>query len=205
MDGDGDGYGVGCANGPDCNDGNNLQHTLVRGAVDADADGWTFGPEREFCSNGMPPPGFAPISAADDCDEINNAVHTGCGTCTSRPFNNRVWRFCSDLRDRSPAVTQCTNAGLRLASLHSALEATFVEDTLNRLGGVFLGRVWIGLREGPVRWDDGSPVDFYDYTNGGMVGSSAGEACVNIFGTTGWDDDDCGGHSFAYLCASIPQ
>jgi len=56
--------------------------------------------------------------------------------------------------------------------------------------------------EGAYAWLDASSVDFTYFNCSTTATLSTGsEDCANISASSKcWDDDDCSGHSFAYVC-----
>jgi len=56
-------------------------------------------------------------------------------------------------------------------------------------------------------WLDGTPVDFTFFTSSTTANPSTGsEDCANILvASKCWDDDDCSGHSFPYICKASHQ
>ncbi len=72
VDEDGDGFGVHCAAGPDCDDGDDARWQLLTAYVDGDGDGY-MGTAVDVCSGDTLPPGS--ISVADDCDDADDLVH----------------------------------------------------------------------------------------------------------------------------------
>ena len=183
-------------------------------AIDDDEDGATFGDTRQLCSDGTIPARFSPQSATPDCDETNPLVQTNCGTCTTRLMGTRTVVGCSDRISFNNATTQCTNRGMFLVSIHSAAEVDFIEETISFLGfnvGGSFPYTWMGRRENsPVRWVDGSALDFAHYVEGGnadpaAVGGSGGETCVCVSSDARtWDDEDCSFVNHAYVCATPP-
>ena len=189
-------------------------HTTVTVAVDHDGDAATFGLSQVLCTDGTIPAGYAVPSTTNDCDDIDAARQTGCGTCVTRFMAGRTLVACSDLKDHYPAKSACEARDLDLASIHSMDEVAFIQETIEILGfpslpGSNFGMTWIGRFESPVQWYDGSALDFAHYLEGGAQPGNAvgadGELCVTIRADARtWDDEDCGGHVHPYLCASPP-
>lgn len=94
VDDDGDGYGVNCDAGPDCDDANAGAWTdaACETCVDADADGW-FG-ECDAYPEGTEGP---------DCDDSNGCVWTeaGCANCVDQDEDG-VWVGCDVYGDCAP-------------------------------------------------------------------------------------------------------
>ncbi|HQI61806.1 MAG TPA: putative metal-binding motif-containing protein [Myxococcota bacterium] len=75
VDPDGDGYGEGCAAGPDCAPDDPLKFQLVNLYVDADFDGHGVGEPIESCIGAEILPGWA--TNGDDCDDRDPTVYPG--------------------------------------------------------------------------------------------------------------------------------
>lgn len=75
-DEDGDGYGEGCAAGPDCNDSDDQLHTERMGWLDGDGDGYTVGSETLFCSGDTLLEGAVDSSSGEDCDDASTELWT---------------------------------------------------------------------------------------------------------------------------------
>jgi len=137
-------------------------------------------------------------------DEPSAQNTTACNGCTPIQRNDFAYWFCTTGRDWGPARDNCTSKGGHLASIHDLSENDFVTSTMVGLG--VSGRFWSGLNdrstEGDYAWLDGSTVDFSYFNCSATATLSTGsEDCANIIASSKcWDDDDCSGHSFAYVC-----
>jgi hypothetical protein len=100
IDADGDGYGVGCSAGPDCDDAN--PHCNVD-CTDADTDGWCVGSD---CDDANP-------HCDDDCGNGANGDRDGDGYCGVRdcdPTNGHCFSTCVDSdHDDWCAETDCND------------------------------------------------------------------------------------------------
>ncbi|MCB1153748.1 putative metal-binding motif-containing protein [bacterium] len=72
VDEDGDGYGVNCEAGDDCNDRDATSHQILIGYVDLDHDGYP-GTERGACAGNELP--FEYFPDGNDCDDTDAMVH----------------------------------------------------------------------------------------------------------------------------------
>lgn len=79
TDADLDGYGSGCASGPDCDDSNDLTYQLLTGYADADGDGRGTGAAARICSGVTLPRGYA--DDANDCDDTDDMQWNACAGC----------------------------------------------------------------------------------------------------------------------------
>lgn len=75
-DTDGDGYGPGCENGPDCAPDDSSRHAAVIWYADGDYDGFGAGEGTALCvGSGDIPPGWS--DRGDDCDDSDPATYPG--------------------------------------------------------------------------------------------------------------------------------
>ena len=78
IDKDGDGYGLYCSKGPDCDDSNPKAHDNCT-CIDNDGDGY----------------GVGPGCKGPDCDDTDNKTHENCPTCTVNFFPRTLSKFMS--------------------------------------------------------------------------------------------------------------
>lgn len=73
---DGDGYGPGCENGPDCDPSDSFRFRLIELYEDGDYDAFGVGDPVELCIGTYIPAGWADVDG--DCDDRNPLVCPGC-------------------------------------------------------------------------------------------------------------------------------
>ncbi len=78
IDKDGDGYGLYCSKGPDCDDTNAKAHDNCT-CIDNDGDGY----------------GVGPGCKGPDCDDTDNKTYENCPTCTVNFFPSKLSKFMS--------------------------------------------------------------------------------------------------------------
>jgi hypothetical protein len=139
----------------------------------------------------------------DEASPQNTAI---CNGCTPVQRNGVAYWFCTGTtRDWQPARDNCIAKGADLASIHDQAENDFITSTMVGLAGS--GRFWIGLNDRSSErnyvWLDGTPVDFKYFNCDPAANPSSSEDCVNMQGSGCWDDDDCSGHRFPYVCRDV--
>jgi hypothetical protein len=138
-------------------------------------------------------------------DEPSTSNTAACNGCTAVQRNGFAYWFCTGtLHDLQPAENDCVSKGGHLASIHDQAEHDFIRTNMASLSSST--RFWIGLddqtTEGAYVWADGSVFDYHYFTcSPAAITRTSAEDCVDVVLATGcWDDDDCTGHTFPYVC-----
>jgi hypothetical protein len=200
VDGDGDGRGVGCAAGRDCDDGDPGVWGIRMTWVDGDGDELPGAlPRRRCVGDGAAPPLPPPSTAAElDCND--GAGDVGAGPCPNSCLVETIETgsvlLCADLTTTADdAALRCDALAARPALLKAALDQNRAKDAAllytNLIGGT--RSFWIGLRapltDNVYQWADGDPLVADDFHRNEP--NNASEQCVEMRANGGWHDEQC--------------
>jgi hypothetical protein len=201
VDADGDGFGVNCLAGADCDDDDDQVYGWLNGFRDNDLDGFTAGHRELVCTDGALPQTFAPAASGTlDCDDTDSAVQAGCTPCNTYVRDDETYDVCFGQQNDWLTVSNvCVGRGGTLASLGTKEEADFFQDMVLAVDPA-VGNWWFGMHdrddlgatEGAHVWIDGTPVDALDFANG-QPNNSDNQDCV-LWQPAGWNDAGCGGN-----------
>jgi hypothetical protein len=177
VDDDGDGFGAGCPEGPDCDDGDpGRAPGLVEACDGADND----------CDGVIDNDGACPCERVEGADGRGPYLH-----CDRRVPFDRARAFCEQFPTYS------------LALAHSSAEQAWLREALVDRPRP----VWIGADdndvEGEFVWHDGAPLTDSDWTADEPNNAGGAENCVQAY-DDGWNDQDCP-DAHRFLCEAHPQ
>ncbi|XP_031416906.1 ladderlectin-like isoform X2 [Clupea harengus] len=111
-------------------------------------------------------------------------------------YGTRCFKFVSEARSWAKSESHCVAMGGNLASVHSIVEHSFIQELI-REHTQGTPRTWIGgydaVEEGRWLWSDGSRFDYTDWSPGEPNNQYGGEHCIeiNFGGRLLWNDLSC--------------
>jgi hypothetical protein len=198
TDDDGDGRGVGCPLGPDCDDDDDEAWRVHTGWPNRDGDAETSEVPLAVCAGAERPATLALERDGDDCDDWDPGRTDSCD-CARERRDGREYRLCRDNRTWGDALNTCRGLG---DGWDFAAPQTEAEDAWLRAQVFFHGGAgWIGLddtgAEGEWVWIDDTPAPNWGWGPGEPNGGGS-ENCANLH-DYGWVDRDCG-NTRDYIC-----
>ncbi len=192
VDNDGDGYGPGCARGPDCDDGDAAAWRWLAGALNEDGDGLAAGPDEWVCSGDeLPPRYLSPPTALEDCDDTVVSTETTCDCHVLRRAGQR-YSFCEVPATFEGAREACVSLGQDLFIAADLAEEEWAQRVAIHLDSSANPEPWwIGAMDGSgqVLWVNDAGVADPNY-GGVPPGPGNGEDCMTL-GLFGWGDALC--------------
>lgn len=137
------------------------------------------------------------------------AEDTGCDYAAAS-FEGHDYLYCDQPTPWEEAEAACAEEGMRMVTISSAGEQTFVERTIGMPARGSAGdwgpfHTWTGLndrdREGTFAWMDGSDLTYTRWQAGAPSASGAGEDCVMLGQDGAWSDEACA-EEVGYVCES---
>lgn len=189
VDSDGDGFGLGCAAGFDCDDSDPARTGWTAVYDDLDGDGFTLGVPRIDCFAAPTTQALAP-SASLDCDDNAIDATTTCD-CFARGFAGKRYLFCPASGETwNDARDECLNLGGDLVVIDSVAEHLFATRTAHAIAtGTYY---WLGFNrldeDDPFLWVDSTPLALDRFARTQPNNENANVACGALFVGGGWFD-----------------